>query len=85
MRHPGVAPQPASAPPRARDRLWSTRLPRCRPHGLPRASAVLVSSCQQRRCCFGRFSICPQMDTSIQIGPTGKKLLPLTVKGAQNS
>ncbi|MEU3102701.1 hypothetical protein [Streptomyces griseoflavus] len=29
---------------------------------------------------FSRFSICPQMDTSIQIGPTGKKLLPLTVK-----
>ncbi|MBP2050567.1 hypothetical protein J2Z21_003506 [Streptomyces griseochromogenes] len=25
---------------------------------------------------------CPQMDTSIQIGPTGKKLLPLTVKNA---
>jgi hypothetical protein len=24
----------------------------------------------------------PQMDTSIQIGPTGKKLLPLTVKNA---
>lgn len=24
--------------------------------------------------------MCPQMDTSIQIGPTGKKLLPLTVK-----
>jgi hypothetical protein len=22
---------------------------------------------------------CPQMDTSIQIAPTGKKLLPLTV------
>jgi hypothetical protein len=25
---------------------------------------------------------CAQMDTSIQIGPTGKKLLPLTVKNA---
>jgi hypothetical protein len=24
-------------------------------------------------------SIWPQMDTAIQIGPTGKKLLPLTV------
>jgi len=24
----------------------------------------------------------PQTDTSIQIGPTGKKLLPLTVKNA---
>jgi hypothetical protein len=24
-------------------------------------------------------SICPQMDTEIQIGPTGKKLLPLSV------
>lgn len=24
----------------------------------------------------------PQMDTHIQIGPTGKKLLPLTVKNA---
>ncbi|MGC0340771.1 hypothetical protein RKD20_005805 [Streptomyces sp. SLBN-8D4] len=24
----------------------------------------------------------PQMDTQIQIGPTGKKLLPLTVKNA---
>ncbi|TWG00061.1 hypothetical protein FHX73_113927 [Kitasatospora viridis] len=23
--------------------------------------------------------MCPQMDTAIQIGPTGKKLLPLTV------
>ncbi|MFD8393465.1 hypothetical protein ACFV2N_30710 [Streptomyces sp. NPDC059680] len=27
-------------------------------------------------------SIRPQMDTAIQIGPTGKKLLPLTVKNA---
>ncbi len=26
------------------------------------------------------MSIRPQMDTAIQIGPTGKKLLPLTVK-----
>ncbi|WP_406226635.1 hypothetical protein OH723_22785 [Streptomyces albidoflavus] len=26
-------------------------------------------------------SICPQMNTSIQIGPTGKKLLPLSVVG----
>ncbi|GAA4998588.1 hypothetical protein GCM10023335_10290 [Streptomyces siamensis] len=25
---------------------------------------------------------CPQMDTHLQIGPTGKKLLPLTVKNA---
>lgn len=25
------------------------------------------------------MSICPQMDTHIQIGPTGKKLLPLSV------
>jgi hypothetical protein len=23
--------------------------------------------------------VCPAMDTEIQIGPTGKKLLPLTV------
>jgi hypothetical protein len=23
--------------------------------------------------------VCPQMDTEIQIGPTGKNLLPLTV------
>jgi radical SAM family uncharacterized protein len=29
--------------------------------------------------CFD-CGVCPQMDTSIQIGPTGKKLLPLTVK-----
>ncbi|MFB7091423.1 hypothetical protein [Streptomyces sp. NPDC056296] len=29
---------------------------------------------------FKRFSICSAMDTEIQIGPTGKKLLPLTVK-----
>ncbi len=29
--------------------------------------------------CFERFSICLAMDTEIQIGPTGKKLLPLTV------
>ncbi|MFD8347528.1 hypothetical protein ACFV1X_01020 [Streptomyces coelicoflavus] len=29
---------------------------------------------------FKRFSICPAMDTEIQVGPTGKKLLPLTVK-----
>ena len=28
--------------------------------------------------CFD-CGVCPQMDTSIQIGPTGKKLLPLTV------
>ena len=26
------------------------------------------------------MSMCPQMDTQIQIGPTGVKLLPLTVK-----
>ncbi|MFF7113047.1 TIGR03960 family B12-binding radical SAM protein [Streptomyces albogriseolus] len=31
--------------------------------------------------CFD-CGVCPQMDTSIQIGPTGKKLLPLTVKNA---
>ncbi len=24
--------------------------------------------------------VCPAMDTEIQVGPTGKKLLPLTVK-----
>ncbi|MFJ8540510.1 hypothetical protein ACIRFH_00545 [Streptomyces sp. NPDC093586] len=29
---------------------------------------------------FRRFSICPAMDAEIQFGPTGKKLLPLTVK-----
>nr|WP_168486593.1 hypothetical protein [Streptomyces sp. RLB1-33]QIY67924.1 hypothetical protein HEP84_19520 [Streptomyces sp. RLB1-33] len=29
-----------------------------------------------------RVATCPQMDTAIQIGPTGKKLLPLTVKNA---
>lgn len=29
-----------------------------------------------------RVATFPQMDTSIQIGPTGKKLLPLTVKNA---
>jgi hypothetical protein len=28
--------------------------------------------------CFD-CGVCPQMDTAIQIGPTGKKLLPLTV------
>lgn len=28
--------------------------------------------------CFD-CGVCPQMDTHIQIGPTGKKLLPLTV------
>jgi hypothetical protein len=27
-------------------------------------------------------SLRPQMDTHIQIGPTGQKLLPLTVKSA---
>ncbi|MBB5109044.1 hypothetical protein FHS40_008170 [Streptomyces spectabilis] len=32
-----------------------------------------------RRAGFEGVSICPQMDTQIQIGPTGKKLLPLTV------
>lgn len=31
--------------------------------------------------CFD-CGVCPQMDTAIQIGPTGKKLLPLTVKNA---
>jgi hypothetical protein len=31
---------------------------------------------------FSAVGVCPQMDTSIQIGPTGKKLLPLTVKNA---
>ncbi|EOY47659.1 Fe-S oxidoreductase [Streptomyces lividans 1326] len=29
---------------------------------------------------FRLFSICPAMDTEIKVGPTGKKLLPLTVK-----
>ncbi|MDX6316106.1 MAG: hypothetical protein QOF44_5570, partial [Streptomyces sp.] len=28
--------------------------------------------------CFD-CGVCPQMDTHIQVGPTGKKLLPLTV------
>ena len=27
--------------------------------------------------------VCPQMDTDIQIGPTGKKLLPITPVAAQ--
>jgi hypothetical protein len=27
-------------------------------------------------------AVCPQMDKAIQIGPTGKKLLPLTVKNS---
>ncbi len=31
--------------------------------------------------CFD-CGVCPQMDTSIEIGPTGKKLLPLTVIGS---
>ncbi|MFC1232656.1 TIGR03960 family B12-binding radical SAM protein [Streptomyces sp. Sce081] len=31
--------------------------------------------------CFD-CGVCPQMDTAIQIGPTGKKLLPLTVKNS---
>ena len=31
--------------------------------------------------CFD-CGVCPQMDTDIQIGPTGKKLLPLTVLGS---
>ena len=31
--------------------------------------------------CFD-CGVCPQMDTQIQIGPTGVKLLPLTVLGA---
>ncbi|MGC0382614.1 hypothetical protein RKD33_002831 [Streptomyces sp. SAI-129] len=26
--------------------------------------------------------VCPAMDTEIQVGPTGKKLLPLTVKNS---
>ena len=30
--------------------------------------------------CFD-CGVCPQMDTDIQIGPTGKTLLPLTVLG----
>ena len=34
--------------------------------------------------CFD-CGVCPQMDTDIQIGPTGKKLLPLTVLGAGSS
>ncbi|WP_432163763.1 hypothetical protein [Streptomyces tendae] len=31
---------------------------------------------------FKCFSICPAMDTEIQVGPTGKKLLPLSVKNS---
>ncbi|MET8766831.1 hypothetical protein [Streptomyces sp. NPDC004658] len=31
---------------------------------------------------YEAVAVCPQMDTHIQIGPTGKKLLPLTVKNA---
>ncbi len=30
-------------------------------------------------CGCGLMSICPQLDLDIQIGPTGKKLLPLSV------
>jgi hypothetical protein len=29
---------------------------------------------------YGSVGVWPAMDTNIQVGPTGKKLLPLTVK-----
>ena len=32
--------------------------------------------------CFD-CGVCPQLGTEIQIGPTGRKLLPLTVSGGQ--
>ncbi|GAA1982169.1 hypothetical protein GCM10009738_71240 [Kitasatospora viridis] len=43
------------------------------------ALAPCDSPCAERKNGFGTVSMCPQMDTAIQIGPTGKKLLPLTV------
>jgi hypothetical protein len=41
------------------------------------ATAVEVEDCRWTPCYD--CGVCPQMDTEIQIGPTGKKLLPLSV------
>ena len=40
-------------------------------------STVEVEDCRWTPCYD--CGVCPQMDTEIQIGPTGKKLLPLSV------
>ena len=48
--------------------------------GRTRSTEVEVEDCRWTPC-FD-CGVCPQMGTEIQIGPTGKKLLPLTVVNA---
>ncbi|WP_158771528.1 hypothetical protein [Streptomyces sp. NRRL S-340] len=46
--------------------------------GLDALDETEVEDCRWTPC-FD-CGVCPAMDTSIQIGPTGRKLLPLSVK-----
>ena len=55
-----------------RDWLWEDWQDALEPDG-----AVEVDDCRWTGC-FD-CGVCPQMDTEIQVGPTGKTLLPLSV------
>ena len=58
-----------------RDWLWQDWLAAIDP-----AAAAEVEDCRWTPCF--ECGVCPAMDTEIQIGPTGRRLLPLTVPGA---
>lgn len=53
-----------------------------RRHGLPKAEAARRRGHESARSQPLRVLVSPPMDTHIQIGPTGRKLLPLTVVDA---
>jgi hypothetical protein len=57
-----------------RDWLWQDWLDAIDPAG-----AAEVDDCRWTPCF--ECGVCPAMDTEIQVGPTGAKLLPLTVVG----
>ena len=59
-----------------RDWLWQDWLAAIDPAG-----AEEVEDCRWTPCF--ECGVCPSMDTEIQVGPTGARLLPLTVVGGQ--
>ncbi|HEV2240107.1 MAG TPA: B12-binding domain-containing radical SAM protein, partial [Streptosporangiaceae bacterium] len=61
-----------------RDWLWQDWLDAIDPAG-----AAEVDDCRWTPCF--ECGVCPAMDTEIQVGPTGAKLLPLTVVGGRGA
>jgi radical SAM family uncharacterized protein len=59
-----------------RDWLWQDWLAAIDPDG-----AAEVEDCRWTPCF--ECGVCPAMETEIEVGPTGRRLLPLTIAGAQ--